>query len=549
MRKKIIIAGYIVLFWIVIPFLLIYSSIILKKELAPLYLQKGLPLVPGVILLSISVPLLLISVWQFSKYCGELPVSAYPPKMIIRRGLYNYWRHPIYLFVILTFTGVSFVLRSRPMLLIVMPLFILMTFIYTTMEERILRRRYGKSYSFYMRITGLIFPVLYQVLRYPAILVMKLIFRYKIKNAGKIPVSPPYFIVALHRNYLDPFFIAAGVQHPISYLSTFETYRSGFMRRCMNMAFGIPRKRFRPDPSSARKLIETLECGGVIGLFPEGERSWTGETLRFKPEVIKLLLKYNEIPILPVKIHGSYHTWPRWAEGMRRYRITVEFMDPFTSSVEVKPQELENLMVEKISCYAPPVILTKGKLNFASGLEKVIYRCPECGDFNSLEEKESFLKCKKCSLRIDATRDLRLNIKSNRISGQYSIRDCYNTIKVTDHDLLFSHMDDWIKPFSLNDSGRCILYAENGVHFVRFIEGELLLEPDCLLFTAGNQKKRIDYAGIGSVTTESNYKLQIFDKRENQLFKVEFRNSSVLQWQDIITSAIFITTGRRINTT
>jgi 1-acyl-sn-glycerol-3-phosphate acyltransferase len=549
MRKNLIITGYIIFFWMVIPFILIYSSIIMKKELAPIYLQKELPLLPGILLLSISVPLVAISVWQFSKYSGELPVSAYPPKMIIRRGLYNYWRHPIYIFIILTFTGVSFVLRSRPMLLIVMPLFILTIYLYTTIEERKLKQRYGKAYSYYMNITGLVFPALCQILRYPVKFLMKLIFRYRIKNSGKIPVCPPYFIVALHRNYLDPFFIAAAVHHPISYISTFETYRTGFLRRFMNLALGIPRKRFRPDLSSVRKLTETLECGGVIGLFPEGERSWTGETLRFKPEVIKLLLKHNEIPILPVKIHGSYHSWPRWAEGMRRYRITVEFMDTIKPPNDIKPQEFENLMVDLIGCYAPPVILTIGNQNFASGLGKVIYRCPECGDFNSLEERESFLKCKNCSLRIDTTWDLRLSIKSNRISGQYSIPDCYNTIKVTDQDPLFGNMDDLIKTLSKNDSCKCTLYAEKGVHFVTLLEGELILEPDNLLFTTVNQMKRIKYANISSVTTESNYKLQIFDNRENQLFKVEFRNSSVLQWQDIITSAIFIKAGRRINTT
>jgi len=538
MRKAFIISAYIFFFWIVIPFILVYSSSILNEILHFEKLQKSPSLTAGIILLSVSLPMLVISLIQYTKYTGGLPVSEFPPEKIIRRGLYNYLRHPIYLFYIFTFTAVSLIIRSRSMLLIVMPVFIFFTFIYIVKEETILTKRFGNAYVYYRRITGLVLPVLYQSARYPIIVILRYLFRYSVNNREMIPDSPPYFIVSEHKNYLDHLFIAAAVHHPISYLTTFEIYRSSGVRWLMKKLFSIPKKRFRPDYAAYRKLEETIENGGVIGLFPEGERSWTGETQHFKPEVLKLLLKKHEIPILPVKIQGNYHAWPRWSEGMRRYKITVELRQPFFPDPKITPEILEQQIMQRLGKYSVPEKIPKSKIDLASGIEKVFYRCSECMELNSFHTRGNLITCVKCGFQLSIMDDLKVNLMRPGSKEILSIGGYYTRIRINPEDIAKN----------IGISVKCRLAIESGIKFVPLLTGELRTDEEKIIITDSEKNVELNYYNLSSVTTESNYKLHLFDSTYNKLYQLEFPSASVKQWQDIITSAIFLKTGRQINT-
>ena len=538
MRKSIIISAYIFFFWIIIPFILVYCSSILDDILHYEKLQKSPSLTAGIMLFAVSLPMMVISIIQYTKYTGGLPVSEFPPEKIIRRGLYNYWRHPIYLFYIFTFTAVSLILRSRSMLLIVLPVFIFLTFIYIVKEEKNLTKRFGTAYVYYKRITGLVLPVLYQSARYPGILFFRYFFRYSVKGSKHIPNTPPYFIVSEHKNYLDPFFIAAAIQHPISYVTTYEVYRSSVLRWLMKRLFSIPKKRFRPDYASIRKIAEIIDNWGVIGLFPEGERSWTGETQNFKPEVLKLLLKKHEIPILPVKIQGNYHAWPRWSEGMRRYRITVEFRQPFLPDPMVTPEVLEKQIMLKFGEYSIPEKISKGTVDLVSGIEKVFYRCSECMEFNSFQTRENIIKCMKCGFHLSITDDLKVNLMRAGSKETLSIKEYYSRIRICPEDIAQN----------IKISGKCKLAIESEIRFITLLEGELRIEEEKMIIADSEKNVELYYSNLSSVTTESNYKLQLFDTTYNKLYQMEFPSASVIQWQDIITSAIFLKTGRQINT-
>jgi 1-acyl-sn-glycerol-3-phosphate acyltransferase len=522
----------------VIPFILVYASSILDEILHFEKLQKSPSLTAGIMLIAVSIPMMIISILQYTKYTGELPVSEFPPEKIIRRGLYNYWRHPIYLFYIFSFTAVSLILRSRSMLLIVMPAFIFLTFIYIVKEENILTKRFGTAYVYYRKITGLVLPVFYQSARYPIIIILRYLFRYSAENREMIPDSPPYFIVSEHKNYLDPLFIAAAIHHPVSYLTTWEVYRSSILRWLMERLFCIPKKRFRPDYAANRKLAELIENGGVIGLFPEGERSWTGETQRFKPEVLKLLLKKHDIPILPVKIQGNYHAWPRWSEGMRRYRITVEFRQPLFPDPKITPEALEKQIIQRFGEYSVPEKITKSTIDLVSGIEKVFYRCSECMEINSFQTKGNIINCVKCGFQMSITDDLRLYIMRGGSKKTLSIGGYYNRIRINPEDV----------GQNIKLSGKCRLSIESGIKLITLLTGELRIEEEKMIITDSEKNVELYYCNISSVTTESNYKLQLFDAPYNKLYQLEFPSASVIQWQDIITSAIFLKTGRQINT-
>jgi 1-acyl-sn-glycerol-3-phosphate acyltransferase len=555
MYKNIIIFIYTLIFWILIPVLVIAISYQLDYPLNLTESGFDLPVLPGVIILMFSIPLLCISIWQYSKFSGELPVSAFPSKIIIKRGLYNYWRHPIYLFYILVLIGIAFLLRSFTMLVIVIPVFIICTFVYILIEENLLTRRFGDAYKYYKKQTGLIFPVLYQCLRYPVLLVFKILFRFRSENRHNIPVSTPYFIIAEHKNYLDPFFIAYSIPHPVSYLTTFEVFRRPFLRWIMRLSFSIPRKRFLSDAVSVKLMLETLSKGGVIGLFPEGERSWTGGTQRFKPEVLKLLLKKSEIPIVPVKVHGSYCAWPRWADKLRRYKIRVEFFEPFYPDPGSSINDLEEKILNNFKSFSSEKISVRQD-EIAKGIDKVFYRCSGCRSFNTFFTDKNRLTCKKCGFQLLVSDDLTISFPGKSSKTDLTVAEYYHSVKVTPEDPIFKLKSGSENPLinihettaDIGESGECRLSAVKEGHFCHVLNGRLILKDEFIVFRSENEETSLSFLNISSVTTESNSKLQLFNCVTRQLYQVEFTRASVLQWQDIIVSAIKLKTGKDINT-
>src|SRR6185436_17732030 len=59
-----------------------------------------------------------------------------------------------------------------------------------------------------------------------------------------------------------------------------------------------------------KTVIHLLKEGKAVVVFPEGERTLTGEMLELKPG-IQLILKKTMAPIVPVGIVGSYDALPR----------------------------------------------------------------------------------------------------------------------------------------------------------------------------------------------------------------------------------------------
>jgi protein-S-isoprenylcysteine O-methyltransferase Ste14 len=158
MKKGIIFTLYVVFFWICLPAILIISSVNLEQNHLPGRFVHPVLQIGGACILLIAIPLLAISIVQFKKFGEKYPISANPPRLIIQKGLFAIWRHPIYLFYTLTLISSTFLWGSKAMTLIVLPAFLLVEAFYILIEERMLLKRFGNSYRFYRRRTRLIIP-------------------------------------------------------------------------------------------------------------------------------------------------------------------------------------------------------------------------------------------------------------------------------------------------------------------------------------------------------------------------------------------------------
>lgn len=468
-----------------------------------------------------------------------------PPAVIIQNGLYAIWRHPIYLFYTLVFVGLALMIGLKSLLLIGLPAFSIIELCFIYLEEKILIRRHGESYLHYKYKTSLIIPELPQLLKVPFYVLFKLLFSYDVINKDKIPNQSPFFLIAAHRNYLDPFFIALPITYPVSYITTFEVFRNPVSRFLFTKLFCIPRRRYLKEADSVRKIIKSIHQTSVIGIFPEGKRSWTGTIGPFKPEAVKLLKKFRTIPILPVKIEGNYHAWPRWGKNIRRAKIRVIFQEPVHIEQRQTLEEVEQQIRELIKPQDEHSFC-KSK-NIVRHINMVIYRCPVCFSFKPVVTiGAATFKCLDCETVFSLLSDYKIQYHAGGSIATQSIDALYREIKITREDI-FPQAKELIDRRNTRFEGgeqviaqcnRSSLYSEKGDKLVKIFDCELLLTSRYLRFVDERDEIKIALDEITSVTIESNYKLQIYQTGDSCLFQIIFENESALKWQDYILETI-----------
>ncbi len=525
--KKLVVLGYILVFWGVLPGILVALAAWAERVFGPrLRLPNLWP--AGLLLAGASALMLALSIAQYTRAAGSLPISAFPPRRLIRSGVFGIWRHPIYLFFVLFFSGLAMIFWPAGALLVAIPTLAVMTFVYAKFEEGGLKRRFGPLYDGHRRQTSILIPRLIHLVRALFAGLSRLFFRFEVLGRDNGTPDPPFVVISAHRSYLDPVFILLAVDFPVHFISTFEIFRDPLSRFIFSRLLCLPERRYKPDVRNALDIRRRLREGCVIGIFPEGERSWTGSMLGFKPEALRLLRNLSDIPILPVRLQGTYALWPRWARGPRRARVSAHVGKP----VFVNGQESSAELEARLSQLVEPRETPNPRLSplAAGGIESVIYRCPECLSFDTIQSgKGAHFRCSNCLASFTLLSDFSVQKSGDDVRA--SLANLFQRIRVVTEDLI-----------SAPNSCRAEAWAELSVERFGRLEvvgtGRLDLSAHHLSFESPGASVQIDLESIRAVVIEGARRLQVYGGCPACLYQFGRLGQSALKWQDLVVETI-----------
>ena len=171
--------------------------------------------------------------------------------------------------------------------------------------------------------------MLYKISQFIGKLILKFYFRAQIEGRENIPKAGAYIVVANHTSFLDPFLIGTIVPRIIHYLAYAYFYYHPVCHWYCKRVHNIPLKKDGKDISALKQALRVLKDGELLGIFPEGIRSETGQLGKGEPGVALIALK-AKVPILPVGIRGAYEAFPKGSKFPKPHQLTITFGKPFT---------------------------------------------------------------------------------------------------------------------------------------------------------------------------------------------------------------------------
>jgi 1-acyl-sn-glycerol-3-phosphate acyltransferase len=135
-------------------------------------------------------------------------------------------------------------------------------------------------------------------------------FSYRFEGRRNVPRRGPALLVANHESFLDPVLVGLASARQICYLARKTLFTNPLLGAYLRNVRTVPVDQEGVAKEGLKTALELLKAGEVVLIFPEGERTWTGEMQPLKPG-IQLLVKRAQVPVIPVGVAGAFHALPR----------------------------------------------------------------------------------------------------------------------------------------------------------------------------------------------------------------------------------------------
>ena len=143
----------------------------------------------------------------------------------------------------------------------------------------------------------------------------------------------PYVYMANHASLIDTPALFAYLPHQFRIMAKKSLFNVPFMGWHLRTAghFPIDHGNPRKTATSLRRVIEGVQAGRSLAVFPEGRRTEDGQLQAFEPGAFKIALRAG-VPIVPVTIRGTFAMLPRTSLAPRPGRVDVIISEPIDTA-------------------------------------------------------------------------------------------------------------------------------------------------------------------------------------------------------------------------
>ena len=278
-------------------------------------------------------------------------------------------------------------------------------------------------------------------------------------------LEPPFMVLCNHTSFYDFYYMIRLLDnYRPAYVINQHILSAPVLRHFSNRVGMIPKKLFSND-TTAFKIIRTLRAGYPVVIFPEGRLSVDG---RNNPiiENPALLAKQMKVDLVIAKTSGAYFAGPKWRKSFYRSHVTISVENVFRAEelADLSRSDLQRL-VEDAFVYDESADnrSTFPQKRRAEGLDKILYRCADCGTLYTTRTKGADLFCASCGSIHHLDETYHFTDRIGTISAYYDKikemeRACLDEISLTTPVLVKVFVPDSIRP--LREEGVCTLTKE-----------------------------------------------------------------------------------------
>jgi 1-acyl-sn-glycerol-3-phosphate acyltransferase len=388
---------------------------------------------------------------------------------------------------------------------------------------------------------------------------VRYIFKLQIVRRDILPCCGPAIVVANHVNFFDPIWIYAVIDRPMHFVATEELFRSRFLAFLLRLFGTFPIRKAARDFQSVKNLIDVLRRGGLIGLYPEGTRTWDGTNGPVIPTIARIIRRMK-VPVYSCRLEGAYLHFPRWADKWRPIPVRLVFNQLYTresipaSESQILADIAEEIRIKDYELKIPG--LGRRVSGLASGVDKLLYRCPHCQSLESLKAvappASNRVECQSCYATWNVDLGSRLTPIDDRGEPSGKARtaaELYGQVKTMPLKPIRSSLIQLEAGEKLYLVSRPhFLYREKRYPNLRlFGFGRAFLTDRRFLFRGrlkrkGRVRLSVPLEQVDSLSVEPGDKLHFMHR--GILYRIPIRGESPLKWYDFMER---LTESRRAN--
>lgn len=351
---------------------------------------------------------------------------------------------------------------------------------------------------------------------------LKIKYRFSYKKQKELKRKGPFLILGNHTVPEDPMLL--GFLFPFQsnyYVASEQIFNLGFLSKLLVWAVNpIKKAKSTSDLSTIRKSKTIIKQGGTIGMFAEGNVTYSGETTTINPAVVKYI-RLMSVPVIFYNTEGLYLSNPRWAIYPKKGKSTgyiKRIMQP-DEYKQLTDEQLYEIIKEElyVNCYDQKVlgnVAYKGK-KLALGLERML--------FMDLKTNQPFKTYSKDNQLLSTVSDFSFTYdeygylsnqteKITLIEAQQRTIDAYvDYLSKREDNYLFDEM--------------VILEQTNARKKIKLGKFKLNMYTDKLVFSSVGHLIEVTYDKLSSIAIQGKRKLIMYHQDETYLITLDEKSS------------------------